>query len=1012
MPADYNKIRDDNIREYGEGIRHLAFLGRLYTDRTHFIFELLQNAEDAGAKRIYFSLFDDRLEVSHDGRPFDEKDVRGVCGVAEGTKNEDLTKIGKFGIGFKSVYAYTATPEIHSGSEDFKIDSYVRPQGLLHQQHDNGWTTYLVLPFDADKVSMETACNEISNRLKNLSSRTLLFLRSITEIEYKLPCSTFGKYLREEFNRGSARQVNITDENNGKIEEKNWLIFERLVPIPGKSETVRVEVSFQLGTKDKTGKNSEHIVKVRDSPLVVYFPTEKETRFGFLIQGPYRTTPSRDNIPRDDEWNKTLINETAELIKDVLLEIKNLGLLSAAFLESLPIRIEDFPEDGMFYPIFESVQNTLINEPLLPADDGSFVSAENAILASANWLRKLIRRDELTLLYGRELRWVSNEITERGRPELWNYLREDLNIEELTPDAFARKIDISFLNNQSDDWMIRFYQQLPNQKTLWKKGIGTFWDKDGPLRKKPFIRLQDGSHVKPFRTDNEPNAYMTDKRIDDPLLQTVKYEISEDQEARHFLKTHLQIPEFDIVSEVIKYVLPKYNSPNPPQEADHERDIERILQAYETDSLQSRSKLMKALQETPFILSRTLVSGDELYRRPGVLYFHNESLDIYFSQNVDVCFVSSIYQNLALDLFDKLGVTSEVRVTCRPYVGSKDFINLEHESEYRRGLSGFDPDTIVDGLSDALKEPSVEKSQIIWNKICIPYSRCIRGKVLRSSRRDFSPDAGIHEEEEMVSESFGQLLIDYAWMPAKENQFLKPSEVSLDELPNQFERDENLAYLLGMKNDVVDRLAEEAGISSDDINLVKEHAEEFKQWKAEIAAREEQNFPTRPVKDPERRQERLGEQLTEAPDKEYKKRETSVRATKGTIDPITWLRNQYTNETGQMVCQICKDEMPFRKRDDTHYFETKEVLSEKHLPKENEPQYLALCPICAAKYKEFIKYDDGVMTKLKHAIVSEKSCEVPIDFGNEKTSIRFVESHLLDLKTIINSLERSDPDQS
>ena len=27
MPADYDKIRDDNIREYGQGTRHLSFLG-------------------------------------------------------------------------------------------------------------------------------------------------------------------------------------------------------------------------------------------------------------------------------------------------------------------------------------------------------------------------------------------------------------------------------------------------------------------------------------------------------------------------------------------------------------------------------------------------------------------------------------------------------------------------------------------------------------------------------------------------------------------------------------------------------------------------------------------------------------------------------------------------------------------------------------------------------------------------------------------------------------------------
>ncbi len=69
--------------------------------------------------------------------------------------------------------------------------------------------------------------------------------------------------------------------------------------------------------------------------------------------------------------------------------------------------------------------------------------------------------------------------------------REELKIEELTPDGFARKVGSSFLNNQSDQWIIEFYVQLPNQKSLWKKGSGSYWDPDGPLRKKPFIRLQD-----------------------------------------------------------------------------------------------------------------------------------------------------------------------------------------------------------------------------------------------------------------------------------------------------------------------------------------------------------------------------------------------------------------------------------------------------------------------------------------------------------------------------------------
>ena len=51
MPADYAKIRAENITRYGTDTAVLDLLGQLYSDRTHFIFELIQNAEDAGAQR-------------------------------------------------------------------------------------------------------------------------------------------------------------------------------------------------------------------------------------------------------------------------------------------------------------------------------------------------------------------------------------------------------------------------------------------------------------------------------------------------------------------------------------------------------------------------------------------------------------------------------------------------------------------------------------------------------------------------------------------------------------------------------------------------------------------------------------------------------------------------------------------------------------------------------------------------------------------------------------------------
>jgi hypothetical protein len=138
VASNYEAICEENRESYGtKGAQKSGKLAAgLYDDRTHFIFELLQNAEDAlgrrgewgGSRKVAFTLSPTRLMLSHFGKPFDEADVRSVCDIAESTKNE--SSIGRFGLGFKSVYTVTDLPEIHSGDEDFAIENYVFPKRL------------------------------------------------------------------------------------------------------------------------------------------------------------------------------------------------------------------------------------------------------------------------------------------------------------------------------------------------------------------------------------------------------------------------------------------------------------------------------------------------------------------------------------------------------------------------------------------------------------------------------------------------------------------------------------------------------------------------------------------------------------------------------------------------------------------------------------------------------------------------------------------------------------------
>ena len=101
----------------------------LYPDQTHFLFELLQNAEDARATELHFILSAEGLAARHNGkRLFSEGDVEAITSIGQSQKREDVNQIGKFGVGFKSVFGDTLAPRISSGAFDFEIRDLICPQ--------------------------------------------------------------------------------------------------------------------------------------------------------------------------------------------------------------------------------------------------------------------------------------------------------------------------------------------------------------------------------------------------------------------------------------------------------------------------------------------------------------------------------------------------------------------------------------------------------------------------------------------------------------------------------------------------------------------------------------------------------------------------------------------------------------------------------------------------------------------------------------------------------------------
>ena len=110
--------------------------------------ELIQNADDAGATQVYF-LYDqrenedlkhclfDRKMIDWQGPAlwvynnalFQEEDFRNITKLNAGTKENDTSKIGKFGLGFNAVYHLTDVPSFLSGDNLVIFDPHTKYLG-------------------------------------------------------------------------------------------------------------------------------------------------------------------------------------------------------------------------------------------------------------------------------------------------------------------------------------------------------------------------------------------------------------------------------------------------------------------------------------------------------------------------------------------------------------------------------------------------------------------------------------------------------------------------------------------------------------------------------------------------------------------------------------------------------------------------------------------------------------------------------------------------------------------
>ncbi len=775
----------------------------LYSDPSHFIYEILQNADDAGASEVIFGLTQESLSITHNGNKlFNFDDVDSITTVGSSTKKDDVNSIGTFGAGFKSVFAITKTPHIHSGNFHFKITNFIVPEEIAPTNIGKK-TTQLILPFNHPDISSDIAYKQISDRLQALESESLLFLHNIKEIQWRTETDS-GHYLSE-IDGNKASLISLVNEEDNLTE---FFLFTKNIEVD--DTRLNIIVAYPLNSNGK-------IAPVHDSKLFVFFPTNERIGFKFLVHAPYKTTPSRESIPFDDSQNLLITAELSALVAESIIGLKNSGLLNVEVLSILPIDSEN--EHPIYCATFNQVKSIFTNEALLPTVTGGYESADKTILARERELTNLLENTDCSKLFNRKI-WLNTDITYDKTRILRDYLTGELGIPEITMQKFCSEITEEFIKVKPDSWIVEFYSSITKNKALYRVSAG--YQKKGVLRERPIIRLEDGSHICPENSSGDIQVYLPTK--DDSKFKTVKRALVDIDESNEFLKS-LGLVAPSQIAEIKEFIIPKYQGDIIEKE-EYIEDVKLVIGTWEDSNQYQKNEICDLLKSCWFVRSKNQV-GDISFQKleDTYVYFNSKILLSWFSEGTDktIYFIHIGLEvtNEIKDFFKCLDVDETLKII------EEEDSDSNKDSRYVQRIDGFNPNIKIKGLEYSLENINKSRSTFLWKFLLTNNPSRLSGRTKRKNYLYEEFRIGDIENTEILESLKGKY-----WLYNKESILIeKPlPEILLNDLSDDYNKDHNniekLVEVLELKLNKVSEFEEETGLKV----VNREEYEKYEKW--------------------------------------------------------------------------------------------------------------------------------------------------------------------------------------
>lgn len=1058
--------------------RALERIIQLYTDKSHFVYELLQNAEDAGASNIKFEQYDNRLVVLHDGHPFSMENLQGLCDIGKSDKTDDLNQIGEFGVGFKSVFGICETVRLYShpskadqekGYHQFAVEikDFTHPVDIDDEDIDTGYTTKFVFPYRVGFTfsgfdSIEKLNKVLSKRLRNLGITTLLFMKHLQSIDYKIDLPklrTSGTYLldKKTINDHCSLVSAIGETDNKKgTEEISYLVFSR--PVVGIQEGRTIDIAFAV-TVNETG---DYTFFPSKSPYIsVYFPTETESKLKFIVQGPYRTTPNRSSVPADDKDNIVLAKQTAALLRDSVIELRDLGKLNFSLLNILPIDYEVFYSAHLFECMFNETERMMIEEELLLCKNGTYASADSVKIARGADFAEVLSEELLSELLddGTCYNWLPTFLTETNKTykELYEFLTDVLEIEVIRPEnlrnAFNNNRD--FLPRRDDEWLIKFYNMYDSVGGAFEKKRG-----GSNMLTAEIIKTSKGSFIAPYRKSDGsdqnafyyrgyenasylPNIFLPSDNTDG-MDEIAFVDEKMLQYCRHFFVEILNLQKPNEYEFFIRDFKKRYESGKTISDDQHISDLKRLLHYRgNSDYRDEVNNLMKK-----YLKVRCIRNGKKEYVNPSkekVFFSVNAegmSIEQYYSHVISYPYVDMDFykiEDVDVEMLKMLGVLDNIAVGIDKTNGEYYTGNPGRQPEwttynsFRWKLSLDKLDAVLEYISRHPKSAdSMAKSSFIF-RFLQNHENMLFGTVYVGGSSPNIPntysDIVIKLRMDGPKHHYYGMDWDGKWLFTESRELVSQKEITKRDLHPQLYGDvrpeSELYEILGFAKSEEDQLEETA---KDYDRLDDETKEQFfeielrRRFGISIADLEENyghsttgglsmpvytqqdtfEFPSAKVKNWDSLRKHAAEVLVFASPVKYEYKVRKIRVSKPDREIDAYLRSMYRVEGSyKYACQMCHEPVSI--------FEKCQLST--GMEKELDAMYLCMCPNCASEYRRMRSDEYDLQEFLEEISYLDEqeinsSDPVKIDFGNE--SIWFTQTHIAEIRELMALKDAAD----